>query len=481
MRHAEKASIPSRYTVTRAGVIEMLAGRLQRGDVTPGDLLTRTLAMTREPALEAVFLELCEERADREARASAGRHRRGRPLGLLDGIPVAWKDLFDMAGLRTTAGSRLRLDSEPAREDAEAVQRLAAAGTVSVGKTNLSELAFSGLGLNPHFGTPANPWSTEQTRIPGGSSSGAAVAVATGAVPFAIGTDTSGSVRVPAAFTGLVGFKPTAGRYPQGGVYPLSRTLDRVGPLAPSVRDAFLLDQALRGRRPSSPATPALRGVRVVVPEDPVVDDADAEVRAVFTRAVEALREGGARISRMEMPSLQQARAAMRQYGSITAAEAYAFHRHALERTGRAVMDPLVVMRLYEGRNMSAADLATLHCVAGEAQRSLRHELAGALLLIPTVPCLAPLATPIAEDLDRAHRANRRVLANTVLGSFLDLPGVAIPCGLNAEHRLPVSCLLCGASGEDARVLATALAIEDALDDAGLWHSPAGRFLSEEL
>src|SRR5215216_5741711 len=224
-------------------------------------------ALERARATTAVFTSLTEERALREARASAARLRERAPLGPLDGVPVAWKDLIDVAGAVTTAGSALRRGAAPATADAPIVARLAAAGMICVGKTYLTELAYSGLGLNPHFGTPPNPCAP--ARIPGGSSSGSAVAVAAGVVPCAIGTDTSGSIRVPAAFCGIVGFKPTAARIDRAGVVALAPTLDSVGPLATSVADLVALDAALRGEAPPTLKRdgPALGSLRLVVPE----------------------------------------------------------------------------------------------------------------------------------------------------------------------------------------------------------------------
>ena len=205
-----------------------LGRRLASGELDAVALAEESLARAR--AAGPAFIAVTEERALREARASAARLRAGAPLGPLDGVPVAWKDLIDVAGVPTTAASALRRDAPPARADAPVVTRLAAAGMVCVGKTNLSELAYSGLGLNPHFGTPPNPYGA--ARIPGGSSSGSAVAVALGVVSCAIGTDTSGSIRVPAAFCGLVGFKPSAARVDRAAIQPLAPSLDSVGPLA---------------------------------------------------------------------------------------------------------------------------------------------------------------------------------------------------------------------------------------------------------
>src|SRR5215216_1976143 len=290
-------------------------------------------ALERARATTAVFTSLTEERALREARASAARLREGAPLGPLDGVPVAWKDLIDVAGAVTTAGSALRRGAAPATADAPIVARLAAAGMVCVGKTNLTEFAYSGLGLNPHFGTPRNPHDPD--RIPGGSSSGSAVAVAAGVVPCAIGTDTSGSIRVPAAFCRIVGFKPTAARVPREGVLALAPSLDSVGPLTRSVTDAIALDALLRREAPppprrdldlaagGEPVAPSQLAAatdivaRLIVPDGEFVDGAEPGVAEAFAAAVDALAAAGAPIERRPLRALEDARSLFEANGSL--------------------------------------------------------------------------------------------------------------------------------------------------------------------
>lgn len=481
MREATAISTDPPPPGHRRGVLEALAARLRAGEVTPEVLLERAVERAGAPELDAVYLAIPVERARREAARSGARHRRGRSRGLLDGIPVAWKDVFDVGGTPTTAGSASRKRAAPATEDAEAVQRLGIAGMVCVGKTNLSEFAFSGLGINPHFGTPANPWAGNEALVPGGSSSGSAVAVSAGSVPVAIGTDTSGSVRVPAAFNALVGFKPSAGRYPQGGVYPLSRTLDRVGVLAPMVRDCVIVDQALRGRLPLSSHAPSVEGVEVVVPTNVLSWGTDAPVMEGFDNAVEALRARGVRVIRRPLRGLEQAYDVIAAHGTITAAEAYALHRDLLGRATESSIDPLVARRLKEGGAQTGSDLVAIQRVREQASRTLAHELGGALVLFPTVGCLPPSMNALASDPERAHNTNARVLRNCMVGSLLDLPGVALPCGLDARHGLPISCLLSAPAGQDVRVLASALGLEAAIAEAGLWRTPLSRYFPQEL
>ena len=273
------------------------------------------------------FILVTRKRALEEAAASRKRHREGRAAGPLDGVPIAWKDLVDMAGERTTAGSALYAESPPKEKDAPIVTNLSAAGMVALGKTNLSEFAFSALGLNPHFGTPRNPRDPATPRIAGGSSSGAAVAVAGGLAPCAIGSDTGGSIRAPASFCGIVGFKTSEGRIDKQGVFPLSRTLDTIGPLAHTVEDCVLIDMALRGQS-TTPVRPLdLKGIEFVVPDKTGIDDAEAAVAANLETTMKRLAAAGAKVTSRPIPEIGAMRALSAQYGSFVAIEAYAEHR----------------------------------------------------------------------------------------------------------------------------------------------------------
>ncbi|URK89543.1 hypothetical protein LP421_33450 (plasmid) [Rhizobium sp. RCAM05350] len=261
------------------------------------DITNRTIDAIVACRDRAVFTSVTPERAFHEAAATSARIAEGQPLRLLDGVPVAWKDLFNLKGEVTRAGS-LVLDDGPAMADAELVRRLAVAGAVTVGKVNMTEFAFSGLGLNPHYGTPRNPWSGAQVRIPGGSSSGSAVAVALGLVPVAIGTDTSGSVRIPAALNGIVGFKASGNRWPLAGAFPLSPTLDTAGVMTNTVVDAAIVDAAARGLSAVDLRPAPLEGLRIIVPLNAVWDDMEAAIVRNFRTGARALersrRLGGA-------------------------------------------------------------------------------------------------------------------------------------------------------------------------------------------
>ena len=423
-------------------------------------------ALERAAAAGPVFTRLTAERALAEARAAAARLRAGEPASPLDGVPVAWKDLVDVAGTPTTAASDLRRQLAPAAADAPAVARLAAAGLVCVGKTNLSELAFSGLGLNPHFGTPPNP--LDPARAPGGSSSGSAVAVATGVVPCAIGTDTSGSIRVPAAFCGIAGFKPTAARIDRTGVTALAPTLDSVGPLATSAADLIALDAALRGAAPRPPQPPP--GLRLVLPEGDPVDGAEPEVAAAFAAALAALQRAGAEIEHRPLPALAAAQRAFAEHGSLVAHEAWRAHRELLEHldadeSARGMFDRRVLRRLREGRALPPGGRDALLRRRPALQAALAAQLDGALGAWPTVPHRAPELAPLERDEELFARVNMSTLRNTMTASFLDMPGISLPIGEDPTG-LPLGLLLSGPPRSDDHVLAAALAVEVALSGA---------------
>jgi aspartyl-tRNA(Asn)/glutamyl-tRNA(Gln) amidotransferase subunit A len=415
---------------------------------------------------QAIFLLLTEARARREAEASLKRYRAGRPLGPLDGVPVAWKDLVDLEGTVTTAGAEVLRHAPPAKADAPIARHLAAAGMVSLGKVNLSEFAYSGLGLNPHYGTPLNPFDAVP-RAPGGSSSGSAVAVARGLAPCAIGSDTGGSVRIPAAFNGLVGLKTTEGRIDKSGVFPLSQTLDTIGPLARTVEDCILLDAALRGAVATDIRRADLSGLRLVVPENIVFDHAEDGVVANFERALAALTAGGATVERRRIAIFDEALAVGATHGSLTAAEAYAFHRELMEGPDAIRVDPRITSRIGGGKRMAAGDLLAIQAMRRRLTPALVAELDGALLAFPTVPHAAPEIAPLEADVELYHQVNLRSLRNTMIGNILTTCGLALPTGLDGRG-LPTSLLLSAPAGDESRLLAIGLAAEAAgIDQRG--------------
>lgn len=445
--------------------VAQLSALLQSGALDPVALLEETYEAIESHPDKTVFTYLTKDRAKAEAEASRRRLREGRSLGALDGVPLAWKDLFDIEGLPTTAGSRVLKDAAPASRDAAVVRALAGAGMVGVGRVNMSEFAFSGLGINPHWGTPRNAASPAgDHRIPGGSSSGSAVAVAAGLVPVSIGTDTGGSVRIPAAFNGIVGYKATRGRYSMEGVFPLAKSLDALGPLCRSVKDAILVDAAMRGLAAAGPIErPAVAELSFVIPETVVFDGAEPEVVAAFEAGVASLSRAGARIRRAAFPEFPAIFDLMAERGALVTAEAFVLHRARIKGAAAAEMDPRVVKRTLLGEKITLADyFATL-----EARKTLTAAFearleAGELLLSPTLPHVAPDLAPLVADEDLFFQVNGKTLRNTLIGNFLDWCGVSLPCGTGADG-MPVGLLVSGARGGDARLLAAAAAVEGAL------------------
>ncbi|UCR86257.1 amidase [Pseudomonas chlororaphis] len=439
-----------------------LAEAFALGRTDPVQVLEQALELAE--ATPHVFISLCPARARREAEAAAARWRDGQPLSLFDGVPLAWKDLFDVAGTITTAAAQVRRDALPANVDAPSVRQLCRAGLVSLGKTNLSEFAYSGLGLNPHFGTPINPHSDAQPRIPGGSSAGSAVAVAAGIVPIAMGTDTAGSIRIPAAFNGLVGYRATSRRYDRDGVFPLAHSLDSLGPLTRSVRDAWVVDGLLRGGDPRQlPLPRPLAGQRFWV-DLQVLDDRHTEVavRANLLVAIERLQLAGAVVVQRPLHGLQVTLQLIQEQGWLGAAEAFALHQPLLDSEYAEQLDPRVRRRLENARQMPASQLLRLYEARRQLQQQVQDELDGALLITPTVAHVAPPLAPLENDDELFARTNLATLRLTMPGSFLDMPGVALPSGRDAQG-LPTGLLLSLPQGEDTQLLATALAVEAAL------------------
>jgi aspartyl-tRNA(Asn)/glutamyl-tRNA(Gln) amidotransferase subunit A len=432
---------------------------LQSGALDPVDLAKATLEKIAGYRDQAIFTGLLAERALAEAKAAAGRIRSGRSLGLLDGIPVAWKDLFDTKGAVTTAGS-IVLGHNPATTDADVVRALADAGMVSVGRTNLSEFAFSGLGINPHYGTAHNATSRDVPRIPGGSSAGSGVAVAAGLVPVAMGTDTGGSIRIPAALNGIVGYKATRGRYSMQGIFPLAKSLDSVGPLCRTVQDATWIDAAMRRRTAPDIGRTDLRDLRLVIPETVVFDDVEAGVVAAFEAAISRLERAGARVARRAFPIFTEIFNLMARHGALVTAEAYVLHRERLKGTDADRMDPRVVARTRLGEKISMADYVAILDARQRLIASLVAALEpGELMAHPTLPHVAPPIAPLLADDELFFKLNGKTLRNTSIGNFLDGCGVSIPCG-TGDAGMPVGFLLSGQRNEDERLLSAALSAE---------------------
>ncbi len=437
-----------------------LAAMLAGGAMDAEALTERTLADIAACEDLAIFTTVTAERARVEARASAHRAREGRARGPLDGVPVAWKDLFDIAGLPTTAGSRALQSATPALQDAPVVARLRDAGMVCVGRVNMTEFAYSGIGLNPHFGTPHNAHSHDAPRIPGGSSSGSAVAVARGLVPVSIGSDTGGSVRIPAAFNGIVGYKTSGGRYPMDGIFPLSRTLDTLGVLAHSVADAAIVDAALRGALVPTARPRTLAGQRILVPRNVVFDEVELPVADNFEAALGRLAAAGAVVERTRLPVFDEIMALIARHGAIAAAEAYVLHRERVDGPDADAIDRRVASRVRLGAKMSVFDYVT---VLQERRRLIAESaslfVGGAVIAFPTVVHTAPRIADLEADDELFGKINSRTLRNTMLGNFLDWCGISIPTGTD-EVGLPTAILLSGGPGTDDDLLSLALTAE---------------------
>ena len=439
--------------------IAQLSVLIQSGAVDPVAVAEAVLTGIGDYPDQAIFIALTPERALVEAADASRRIRQGRSLGWLDGIPVAWKDLFDLKDMTTTAGSTVLASASPAAADAPVVARLKAAGMVAVGRTNMSEFAFSGIGINPHYGTPANPAATGPARVPGGSSSGAAAAVAAGLVPVAIGTDTGGSIRIPSAFTGLVGYKATRGRYPVDGVFPLSRNLDSLGPLCRSVQDAVWIDSGMGGADAATVARGDVSGLELAIPEETVFDGAEPGVVAAFEAAVVRLERAGAQVSRISLPAFPAILSLIARHGPLVTADAYALHRERLSGPDVASMDARVAKRIQTGAGISMPDYVALTEARARLTAETAARIGNRLVIFPSVAHVAPLVQPLIDDEDLFFATNGKTLRNTMLGNFLDWCGLSIPCG-TGEAGMPVGFLLSAPAGADARLLSAGLAVE---------------------
>lgn len=436
-----------------------LSQELRSGRLDPVDLCDQVFARIAEVGDPAIFTETLRPRAEAEARAARERLRSGNPASLLDGVPVAWKDLYDFKGRVTTAGSVVLASNPPAAQDAALVAAGARAGLVSVGALNMTEFAYSGIGLNPHYGTPRNPNGTGPARAPGGSSSASGVVVAADIVPIAFGTDTGGSIRIPAAFNGVVGYKTSTGHYPMAGVFPLSRTLDTLGPLAHSVEDCVLADTVLRGlQAPEVHAAPAA-ALDFVVPDSVMLDGLSPAVAANFDAAVARLDQAGARVRRIALPELAETLDLITRRAVLAAVEALDLHWDRLHGPDAARMDARVVRRIMNAASTSAVDLTVLLRERRRLIAAVNDRIGDALLISPTTPVVAMPIAPLEADQEVFFQNNGLTLRNTSLGNFLDWCGLSIPNGVDAD-QMPTGFMISAPHGRDRAVLAAGLAVE---------------------
>lgn len=422
-----------------------IAGHFAQGSVTPLDFTEACLSAAM--ASENIFITLTADRARREAAASTARWQSGTPLSPLDGIPVVWKDLFDMQDTVTTAASATRIDAPAARQDAELVRYLTEAGMVSLGKVNLSEFAFSGLGINPTFGTPLIEDARGMTCVPGGSSSGSARAVAEGIACFGIGTDTAGSIRIPAAFSGLHGYRASRQRYSKEGVYPLAASLDTLGPLCKSVRDIITLDSILTDGVLSAFPAPHF------VADSLLIEQSTPEVKIQAYGFIDTLRDRGFSVVLKPVDSLHFVMRWIEDHGWPGAIEAFQLHQALLASPDAGKLDPMVRTRLMDSGKIDPATLDAFLAQRQAWQEALSVELDGAVLITPTVAHPAPYVNTITDQ--TFGDINRATLRLTMPGSLLDLPGITFSAGMTQEGR-QTSLLFSLPSGEDERLLAAA-------------------------
>ena len=412
------------------------------------------------PAAQHVFTQLYANAARAAAQHCDAQVQAGSKLGALHGVCITLKDNIDVAGETTMAGGVVCAGEAPAQHNATLVQRLRDAGAVVLGKTNMSEFAFSGVGINPHHGTPANPADPTHARVPGGSSSGAAVSVALGLAEVGIGTDTGGSIRIPAALCGLVGFKGTQARIPCTGVMELSRTLDTVGSITRSVRACLAVDAVL-----SQQSLPTggieLRGLRFAVPQTLMMDDVDANVAQAFARTLRRISEAGAQVVEIPFQALGDI-AALCMPGGFSPIESYAAHHARLER-GAHQIDHRVVARMTLGKGISAQDYLELHNRRNAWIAAAQQTLHGFdAMLCPTVPMVAPLIEPLLKDDDAFFKVNRLLLRNPSAINYMD--GCAWSLPIHAAGELPVGLMVSGLAGQDAHLARVALALENLIE-----------------
>ncbi len=440
--------------------------RLAAKETNPVEVADAFLAAIDDHDDPNIFLTVTAERARAEAEASAKRYAANSPVGPLDGVPIVWKDLVDIAGTVTTVGSELFRDDPLADGDAEIVGNANAAGMITLGKVTLPEFAFSAMGQNPHYGTPVNPLDPATRRATGGSSSGTAAAVAAGLAPCGLGSDTNGSVRIPAAFCGLVGLKTTEKRISTDRTFVLSHTFDTLGPIARTVEDCALLDAVWRGASPQAPTPTPPANLKIIVPTDDssVFTDADADIRQNFLAALETLKAADAIVETAPLPLFEEIRRLNEETGTLLAAESYFNLRQLLEGPSVNKIDPRVAERALRGREMSLVDLLTVQTERERLIAAFARQLRSyACVAIPTTAISAPAWEALEADVDAFRTATAQANKNTMLGNFLRTCAISLPSG-TAQNGMPTALMLMAPGGSDEQLLAHAAAVEAALD-----------------
>jgi aspartyl-tRNA(Asn)/glutamyl-tRNA(Gln) amidotransferase subunit A len=436
--------------------LKKLAQDLARGLTTSQALVQNSLdAIARD---DRAFTWVDASGAQIQAKASDALRQAGAAPSAYAGIPISVKDLFDIQGRPTPAGSAILRQAPAAATDAPIVIRLKAAGFIVIGRTQMSEFAFTGLGLNPHGPQPTNP--KDPSRVPGGSSGGAAVSVALGQVAAAIGTDTGGSVRIPAAFCGLTGFKPTQSRITRSGAFPLSTTLDSIGPIARSVEDCAIIDGIMADLGAAKVRPLDIRTLRLGIPNHFLLDELDPQVAEAWSRTLTALSRAGAQLETFDFPELDGI-PAMNSRGTISNAEAFAFHRRSGLLHQSALYDPNVLARVQVGREMSAADYLDLldarsRLMSAAAMRTAPYDA----VICPTAPIIAPLILPMGDP-EAFKRANALSLRNTSVANLLDRCALSLPMPTDG---VPCGLMVMGETLGDSHLLSVGNALEPALN-----------------
>jgi aspartyl-tRNA(Asn)/glutamyl-tRNA(Gln) amidotransferase subunit A len=457
------SGLPDSGGMSMAG-LRILSAALRSGETTASKLVERALEQTH--LSDSVFISINPGLVSMAYSIDRAR-KKSQPMPPLAGIPIALKDLFNIRNEVTLAGSVVRKHYAQAEaDDADVVASLRAAGLLFFGRTNMSEFAFSGIGKNPHYGTPLSIWDRATRRLPGGSSSGSAVAVAEGIVPAALGSDTAGSCRIPAAFNGVVGVKPSFGRMSLNGIYPLSPTLDAPGPLAVDVDSCFILDQLMCAQAKPDERLPLLvtadtTALKLVIPEARVMQDLDDEVRIAFERAVESLRAAGVSIRQVAMPILDRCDDFFLER-PVVVHEVWQHHREMLAQH-LDEYDPFVGLRMSAGAEISAAEQQSRYRERSELVAAFKQQfesLQADALLYPTVACIPPAIAETDDD-DDARRVNLRCLRNTATVNYFDGCAISLPCHHPGEA--PVGLMLSAANGADDGLYKIAAAIEATL------------------
>ena len=438
--------------------LSSLARDLASGTTTSRKLVEACLERIEDPAGEGAraFIRFDAARARAAADAMDALRKAGGAPSPYAGIPIAIKDLADIAGEVTTAGSRALADAPPAERDAPAVARLRRAGFVFIGRANMTEFAYSGLGINPHYGTPASPWQRAERRVPGGSSSGSGVAVADGMAYGALGTDTGGSCRVPASFNGIVGWKPTARRVPLDGVVPLSKSLDSIGPLARTVECCAIMDAIFANEMPAPLPPVPVKSLRLLVPETVALDSLDAHVAAAFDTALSRLSAAGAVITRAPLPVLKRI-AEMTDKGGISGAESYAWHRELIAKRGKQY-DQRVLTRIMRGTEQDAAfyiGLLERRAAAITAYNDATADFDA--VIMPTTAIIAPRIDEVGASDDVYVRTNLFILRNPMMFNILDCCAISIP--MHRAGDAPTGFMVVGQGASDRRTLAISAAL----------------------